>query len=569
MGKGNKKKQQTSTALPSSDGNDSDDSSRGGNSGGGNTAGLIALTKDQFTKLLQSVSKTPSGSPSTPGTTVSTADSSPTDSTMIRPKSDWISPHTKRGGILFDNAIALPHGSKPLTVNMANAEAIFARFDKLGMTHDWRHHLGIPTAGTGAVQPAVSTPGGEDTHSFDLSEMKDMLKEISKLEEEEVTTYATFYNGDLNQGLTPRADGKLITARLNLVDTDKSRRLAALEKYRLRNVSQVIWRTIESNLTMQSLETLKVEEEKFTFVCQETKSNQYDGFIALYLLLKKVKPSTVVSVDTLRKKLEQLTLKKFSYDVSLLISASQDIRQKMISEFGPQSCDDNFYLTKLMAALATGNNEPFNEEVAIQERSWTMQKPGYTEPDEIIRSLLTLYNNMMHNKTWGRSPGTGDTSKVVALTSQLDSLKQKFEAQEKQLKSLKKVNPRKPDGGDATGPWRTKYVGETTTDPKSGETMKWCKHHGKQGCYMPSDHDHAAWAAAKKEKADHRGKRDRDDKKSVKFQDAQDVPKKLRLNQKLRAALVTGAYISSSELADLEASVAEVDDADMKMSSKD
>ncbi len=547
------------------------DGSNRGNSGG-NPAGLITFTKEQFTQLLQMVTKSPSGSPSTPGSTDSTADPSPTDSTMIRPKSDWISPHTKRGSILFDNATTLPQGSKLLTVTVANADAIFARFETLSMQHGWRHHLFIPTTGLGLVQPAVSTPGGEDTHSFDLSDTKDMLKEIPKLDEKAMTAFATFYNGGLGQGLSPRSDGKLIISRLNLQDTNKSNRLAALEKYRYRVVSQVIWSTIENNFTAQSLDALKVDEEKFTFVCQETQSPHYDGFIALYLLLKKVKPTTVVSVDTLRNKLETMTLKKHSYDVSQLITAAQDIRQKMISEFGAHSCEDSFFLTKMLAALATGNNKPFNEEVGIQERNWEMQKPGYTDPDEIIHSLLTLYNNMVHKKTWGRTPVQGDNSKVVALTSQLDSLTKKLETQEKQLKSLKKSKgPSKQDGSNAPGPWRTTNVGETTTDPKSGVPMKWCPHHGKTGCYMPMNHDHAAWLASKEkgETGGHRGKRDLDTKKSVKFQDGPDVPKKLRLSQKLRAALVTGAYISSTELDDLEASVAEVDEEDMKMSSKD
>ena len=133
MGKNTKKQNQALTASPSSDGSNS------GNSGS-NSAGLITFTKDKSTKLLQAVSKSPSGSPSTPGTTDSTADPSPTDSTMIRPKSDWIkgitnwiSPHTKRGGILFDNATTLPQGSKPLNATVANADAIFARFETLSL----------------------------------------------------------------------------------------------------------------------------------------------------------------------------------------------------------------------------------------------------------------------------------------------------------------------------------------------------------------------------------------------------------------------------------------------------
>lgn len=246
-------------------------------------------------------------------------------------------------------------------------------------------------------------------------------------------------HGDLNQGLSLRSDGKLVTSRLNLTDTDTTRLQAAQHKYRLRIVSQVIYFTLVSNLTKQSLDALLVDHEKFTFVCQETQCPHYDGFIALYILLKKVKPTTVVSVDTLRDSLEKLTLKQHSYNVAALITAAQDIRQKMISAFGGHSCDDSFFLTKLLAALATGNNQPFNEEVAFHQRAWTMEKPGYTDPDDIIGNLQRLYNNMVHQKTWGKTSAPGDNAKYVALTTKLDVLTKKLADQDKQLVTLKSL----------------------------------------------------------------------------------------------------------------------------------
>lgn len=85
------------------------------------------------------------------------------------------------------------------------------------------------------------------------------------------------------------------------------------------------------------------------------------------------------------------------------------------------------------------------------------------------------------------------------------------------------------------GNWRTTKVGDTTTHPDTGETMKWCQHHGKTGCYMPEDHNHEAWAKQKEANGKRRGQQSPANPSS---------PKNLKLSAKHRAALTTSLTTS-------------------------
>lgn len=540
-------------------------------------AGGITLSADQFTQLIQAVRGVSAATPTTPialGTGGVSSYTPPTDSTRISPKTDWIYVDTKPGRVLYENAIARDSDLKALSVNVTNASAIVDRLQSLSVTHHWNSFVtDIPTDGTGNVNPtSATTPGGVAIHSFDLTDGKSLFTESNDLSLESMQAYATFYNGDLTQGLSKRTDGKFITKRLDLVDPDDNQRLAALHKYRLRVVSQVIWNSLNSNLSKASMDSLLVDKAKFMFECEETQAVHYDGFVALFLILAKVKPSAVLQVKSYRKQLESLTLRKFSFNVEALITAAQDIRQKMISEHGSTSCDDETFAGYILTALSTGNNASFNDAVAFHNQQFQMDKPGYSTSDEIIKDLSKLYTNMVHLHTWGKTSDSASAPKLVALTTKFEELSKQLEAQDKALVKLKASDVQAPGtGGQKKGAWKFKKVGETTTDPDTGKSMKWCPLHGK-GCYMPADHDHAAWKEEKERKQSaRREKRDRDSApgsatKKVAFNDdKRDLPKKLRLAQKLQAALVTGAIISAPELEALQQEVESADAAEMSL----
>ena len=87
---------------------------------------------------------------------------------------------------------------------------------------------------------------------------------------------------------------------------------------------------------------------------------------------------------------------------------------------------------------------------------------------------------------------------IIALASTVEAAK-KAKKPALKLKGAPKTNSNGPPA------WKCKKVGTTTTCPDSGKLFKWCPHHGSistgKGIYMPEDHDHDAWALAKKAKS--------------------------------------------------------------------
>lgn len=518
---------------------------------------MIAFTPAQFEALLQRFSNG-QGTPISPDALGTTSPVKTPDSTRITPGHDFSDITSKQGAKVFEDASALAPNDKPLTATLGNCQVLFDRLETAAIQHGWRHFLAVYTSGNGTVQPSTDTPGGAKRAAFDLGKRKDLIKNLSELSEGEVSKYVSWYHGDLDQGLTERTANHFITQRLDLEDADPDRKLCAWHKYRLRCVGQVMYRFLEKNLTPSSMTDLLVKKEKFMYTCAETGKVCYDGLVVMYLLLQMVKPTVVVSVETLREKLTKLTLPHFGYNVSKLVTTAQDLRLKIIQEHGAQACDDSFFLTHVLKALATGNNKAFNDTVARYQSDWSIQREGFTDKDQILRELVTLHSNMVHLKTWGKTE-PNPSAKLVSLTTQLATLEKKLKEQDKALTTMRSSSG-KPDGTTKPGSWQTTKVGETTKSP-DGKTFKWCPHHGKHGCYMPENHDHKEWEEWRKKK----GGKKRKETKQVTFKE--DGPTTLRLNQKLKAALVTNMFISEPEFdaiaKDIEAEV------DAEKSSKD
>eukprot|EP00984_Skeletonema_dohrnii_P024462 scaffold13581_cov72-Skeletonema_dohrnii-CCMP3373.AAC.2 len=529
-------------------------------------AGSVTLSTAQFQQLIQTIQAAAgtATNPSTPGTSApASAVATPTDSSIIVPKGDWTDISSKVGRHDWQQAITRPAHLGQLSASLANGDAIINRFEAISIANSWREHLQIPTAGSGALAAtSTQTPGGTTIASFEFTEHKDLIKDLNSFDEAIMSRFASFVFGDLTQGLSARTDKKLTIKRLNLQDTVEANRLAAIHKYRLRVISRLIYSTLENHMTKTTMDALLVSKAKFQFTCEETGKVHYDGFMALYLILSQVKPATVVDIETLRKKMDSMKLCQFHYNVRDMFTAFQDTRQKMIAEKGAAACDDSQFLTYLFKALATSNNTSFHTEVSAQKRAWSMGRAGYTTPQQIIDSLTLLYKNLVAEKEWGKT-SDASTTKLLAMTTQVSELEKQLKAQDAALVRLKDSSTAlttlqdKDKDKVKLGSWRTTKVGESTKHPATGEVHKWCNHHGKHGCYMPADHDHDAWVEKKKSRAGGPDKK-RQDPKSVSFADH---PKKLKLSQKLKSALVTGMYISEPELDDLMKSVDGVDDA--------
>ncbi len=155
--------------------------------------------------------------------------------------------------------------------------------------------------------------------------------------------------------------------------------------------------------------------------------------------------------------------------------------------------------------------------------------------------------------------------KIVALTTQLKQATKKLHELEKKVQTPAKLNQgNKRSGGDTskkstkdrTEAWRVTKKGSLID--YNGKKFDWCPHHKSKdgsvnGMYMPSPHDHDAWAKAKAEHKEKfkRGKRgaevtpEKTGAPAAKKHKAGDL--KLKLSDKITTAHVTQHHLSQQE----------------------
>jgi hypothetical protein len=166
----------------------------------------------------------------------------------------------------------------------------------------------------------------------------------------------------------------------------------------------------------------------------------------------------------------------------------------------------------------------------------------------------------MADGSWGKTSLA--ESKIIALTTQVNSLKQKLKnaAGGKTTAKNNKSDAKSTGKGkkEPSNKWRCTKVGETTKDPITGTTVKCCPHHGT-GAYMPNDHNHAECLEKKKKRnakwaegcTNKRIKfTDKGKTKATTKSDAtndEKHPSKLQLASSIRQSLVTHCSMTPTE----------------------
>jgi hypothetical protein len=509
----------------------------------------IVMSADQFNAFLATVQNTIAnninnniGTPIAGTTAGSSTNPRLLSSSNINPTGSWIGLSTKDQKQDFEKAIKPVDGWKGITPTVANKDKFFALIRQKAVFHNWLNFLNIPSVNSSGTISGnvIKSPTGMETIKFQLINFKHLLDNqqdvtVDMMEFHAAWMYGTF-NHDLSgwETMDPKPPKIIKELNLNLDPNDPTHdveRVASLSKFQHRIVSQVISKTIELHLSDDALKTLMVDADKFKWTDETTQTVVYNGFMMLFMILRVVSPVVMVDASNLRAKLESLHLKQFRFNVVSLVAAAQDLRQKITAK--GEACDDNTFYTAVFKALQTGNCTLYNNRVSNDQLSWKMKCSGFTVPAEILQQFIQLYNTFVTEGTWGKTDDTTDPH-VVALTSDVKSLKTQVAKQEEIIK--KKVNFTKTTGSEKEkkGPWRTNKVGDKIKHPDTGEDMKWCPNHGKTGCYMPADHNHDAWVKEKEAKnqggSKRRNKRDTSNTSS---------PKTLKLQAKHRAALTS------------------------------
>jgi len=454
---------------------------------------------------------------------------------------------------LWREMVQAPSDFAKLEMSVANGKTILEFFIDKAVTFRCMRYMNIPTSGTGLVA-AVSgaTPGGQPRYSADLGDSKNLLEEYKHITIEQVMAFTSWFMGDEAQALAVRAPDDMKMRYLDVTAAGNSS-LVARFKQELRTVSCLIWHTIKNHFSASAYKALLVRKKDFAYECTESSEVTYDGFTLLRMIFDIVKPSVIVDVNDLQRKMEKITLLSAGNNFQTLCTTLEGIQQEINAEKGDDYCKDDAMLMQLFRAAETTTNEGFAFDVRQAKVAWMTGK--IKDKTSIINDLCAIYRNMVADESWNKVSSAD--SKIIALTTQVKDLKKQLEAKPAAVTPPK---PNKKKAGAASNKevgknWRYTKVGDTLKCPETGKMLKWCPHHG-DGCYMPSDHNHQDWLEKRKKKrADYEDRRsgvkrvhfDTGDTKPAAVVKEEKHPSKLQLSSAIRQSLVTACSMTPSE----------------------
>ena len=446
-----------------------------------------------------------------------------------------------------------------LDMNVTNSKAIVKLFQDKAITYCWMRYMRIPTTGTGATGNVPgTTPGGRPIYMANLGDFKNLIEDFNHLTMDQVMAFTSWFMGDIGQALAvrPANDMKMKWLDVNAPGNDG---LVSCFKQECRTVSYVLWHTIKNHLSPASYKSLLVRKKDFAYECTETGDVYYDGYTLLRMIYTVVKPDVIVDIKDLQNKMEKMTILSAGNDFHKLSTSMEELQQEINAEKGEDFLKDDKLLSELFRAAEATTNEAFSLFVRIAKTNWITGK--IRDKHVIVNDLNVIYRNMVAEGSW-KNVSSAD-SKIIALTTELKQLKKKYAESKGTSKPAGKSSGKAGQSKKEEGKnWRYTKVGETTTCPETGATLKWCPHHGK-GAYMPSDHNHAEWVEKKnKRQAEYEEKRAA---KRVKFSSGSSSanttaakpvkeekhPSKLQLSTSLRQSLVTHCSMTPSEADEL------------------
>ena len=295
--------------------------------------------------------------------------------------------------------------------------------------------------------------------------------------------------------------------------------------------ANMIGTRIIKSLDKSSLTSLKLHENKYLWKTLTGKT-MYDGPSMLQILIETVKPSLRTGVSDLKTKLRNSKLSTFNHDVVKMTDKMKTTYNDILKH--GQNHDD--YILDLFSALLTSNNETFHDFITREQDRYEIGEDIL--PEELIKSAVTKYNNMVTKNTW--KSGESKDSKIVALTTQLKTLENKMKSNKSNGGSQSNSN----SGGSRfeVEKWRfTKSHGMSTE--RDGKTWHWCsKHNSNKGMYVThkeEDHD----------KRREKYKKDNNDSSTDKTSSSNSSgnKKSLTLSENLKAAMVSKFKCSSEE----------------------
>ena len=304
----------------------------------------------------------------------------------------------------------------------------------------------------------------------------------------------------------------------------------------------VINMIIKNGISSSGYGDLLLQKDKFAFQDNATGQLKLDGPTMVFLIFQKIDPNTVVGMDSVLKRMENVKLGDFSNDVDQMLSEMETSYRILQDNNRPP---EN-YRRLLLDALITGPNHVFNEWI---QRITDDIEAGFgtnvnVPADKLIIASRTKYNNMVEKKEWSRVDPRD--AQIMALSTKLEAL---TKTGKREGTALATTGDGKDGGEFVSGlpKWRTVKDGAKKT--MDGTQYWWCdKHVHKDGLWNglyvrhpPEKHDEIMDRfAKKKQKQEESG-----DKEAKKEPGALST---LELQENMKRVLVTNLMMSEEDV---------------------
>ena len=134
----------------------------------------------------------------------------------------------------------------------------------------------------------------------------------------------------------------------------------------------------------------------------------------LWLILKKINPTTQVGISNLKDAIEQATLQKSSNNIVVMLNRMQQ-NLEYIKNHGSTHND---YLRHMFRALMTSTNVIFRDFIQREKDKW--ENEGTTTSDELSNLDRNKFNNMVATTEWSKSDPKDAI--IAALTARVHNL---------------------------------------------------------------------------------------------------------------------------------------------------
>ena len=301
---------------------------------------------------------------------------------------------------------------------------------------------------------------------------------------------------------------------------------------------------ILGSLNESSLKSLKLKEKLYLW--EDVNGTKfYDGPTMLQLCIEKVNPSTRVGVSKLKEVLRSVKASSYDYNVGDLTD-KMDATYREIVQRGSTHDD---YVMDLFNVLLSNKNTIFTDFIQREKDKW--DTGAVIDPDVLITEAVTKYDNMVATSEWTVvEPGT---SKIAALTTELNELKEKFVLVTQNMMTGSQSHNSNPSGGsrrnDSIPAWRfAKTLGDKVE--RDGKTWHWCHHQHNNGKGMYVTHhpdNHVQWKERKDREKKERAAATKDSAVLTPAPPHADSKKTLALSDNLKAAMVAKFRCTDSD----------------------